>query len=62
MILIYKGVGPYTDPRFIAQPGDKVEFTDGEAKLKMEQEPELWEEVAQVGDRGQGRRGVRSDG
>lgn len=62
MILVYKGVGPYTDSRFIAQPGDKVEFTDSEAKLRLEQEPELWEEVARNGSERQGRRGVRADG
>jgi len=47
-VLMYKGNEPYVDSRFVAQPGDKVEFSEADAELKLQQEPELWERWKEV--------------
>ncbi len=47
MILWYKGGEAYRDPanRFVAQPGDQVEFETGEGQALRDGSPDEWEEV-----------------
>ncbi len=62
MILRYRGEQPLEDPRFVAQPGDLVEFAEDEARARVEREPGRWEEVKSPdGAQRKGRRGIQAD-
>lgn len=61
MILRYEGKEPYRDARFVAEPGDLVEFREAEARAHLASSPDLWEEVKPDGARRPGRRGVQAD-
>lgn len=58
MILKYKGVNDYIDPRFICKTGDLVEFNDQEATEKLKS-PE-WE-VANNGNQRKSRKSLNTD-
>lgn len=56
MILKYKGTAPFLDSRFVAQPGDMVEFSEDEGAAKLDSDPDNWEGVTPDGAQRQGGR------